>query len=53
MKPQRPSPEVKTTPAECINITYIHSIHKEHPQTSIQHRNAGKTALFILTMENA
>jgi hypothetical protein len=53
MKPQRPSPEIKHTPANA-NLQYTSTTHKEHSQTFIQHRiHAGKTASVYIKMENA
>jgi hypothetical protein len=46
VKPQRPSPEIKHTPANATTA-YI-TAYKEHSQTSHStQNNAGKTALCI------
>jgi hypothetical protein len=52
MKPQRPSPEIKTT-YKCKPTTYIYNIHREHSQTFIQHTIMQEKLLFVLNMENA
>jgi hypothetical protein len=42
-------PEIKQTPAECINITYIYNIYMEHTHRHpFNTENAGKTALSYI-----
>jgi hypothetical protein len=54
MKPQRPSPEIRHTPANAnLQHTSTH-IHKEHSQTFINTEiHAGKTASVYIKMANA
>jgi hypothetical protein len=53
VKPQRPSPEIKHTPANAQ--LHIHSQHtnRTHTDIHITQNNAGKTASVYIKMANA